>query len=836
MHSALNNPPLRRFLLLFAALFLTSVAAEAQGLGVSAGGPREYEVLSVSVEGTEDEPIRQFVTQTANIQPGQRLTIPGDEVLADAIRQLFTLGSFHNVEIIADGFEGDGVHLIIRITEAPRIGDVVFDGIRTSWADEIRLTMPLLRGRPLRTNELQRSEQIIEEYLAEKGFRLARVEVEQTAATDNRVNVLFRVTRGPRVAVGSVDFEGNEAFSDNTLRRRLSNTKAKRWWRFWSRHSFDDAEFQEDLESLILYYNDRGYYAARVVDHSISMEHEEGSPELAIDILVDEGPQYFVRNIVFDGNTEYTDEQLALSLGIEPGEPYNRTRIERNVYYNRNHTDIYSLYQDRGYLRFHADLRVIETAPDSLDLVFEIQEGDIYQFGRVEIRGNTRTKDHVIRRSLRTVPGATYSRQSVERSVRELMQLGYFDPESLSEGPAVSINESTKTVDLVYRLIEAGGDQLELSGGWGGSGYGVIIQARVTFNNFSIQNLFNKEAWRPIPSGDGQQLSLGIQASGLHYQNYSISFTEPYFRGRNTPVGFSVSYSRRDLSRARHLWGNTLPDEEDANMFRTFSSRIFYRQQLAWPDDFFQIGTDLNYRLYDVAGSAYADAYRLPLGISQELTLRQTLSRNSFDHPIFPSSGSSFTLSAEVAVPISSFNQFHKEQFSTSWVTPLFGRLSLQFSGDFGYIGSLTGDEVQFQRFMVGGSPLEVQGSYLGYGKDLIFMRGYPLGAISPRQDGQIVGGRILNKYALELRLFAHQSAQFSFAPYLFADAGNAWDGFADYNPSNLYRSAGFGAKIFLPILGVVDLNYGYAVDRFADPRDGSWQEPSWRFQFSLGQ
>lgn len=835
MRSSLNRQPFYRVLLLLSAFLLIPQAVEAQGLGVSTGGPRVYEVLSVEVEGTQDEPVRQFVAQTANLQPGQELTLPGDELLADLIRRLFTLGSFQNVEILADRYEGNGVHLVIRVTEVPRIGDVIFEGLRSGWVEELRVKVPLLRGRPLRSNELQRSEQIIEEYLAEKGYRLPRIDVEQTRTTDNRTNVVFRVDRGPRVAVGSIDFEGNEVFSDNTLKRRLSNTKEKRWWRFWSRHSFDAKEFQDDLDALVRYYNDRGYYAARVLEHSVATDAESQPPELVIDILVEEGPQYFIRNVVFDGNTEYTDDQLAMSLGVEPGEPYNRTRIERNLYYNRNHTDIYSLYQDRGYLRFHADLRVVEVAGDSLDLVFEIEEGDIYQFGRVEIRGNTRTKDHVVRRSLRTVPGSTYSRQAVERSVRELMQLGYFDPESLAEGPSVSVNEATKTVDLVYRLVEAGGDQLELSGGWGGSGYGVIVQARVTFNNFSIQNLFKREAWRPIPAGDGQQLSLGIQASGLHYQNYSISFTEPYFRGRNTPVGFALSYSRRDLSRARHLWGDLFQDEE-ANVFRSFSSRIFYRQQLEWPDDFFQIGTDLNYRLYDVSGSAYADAYSLPLGISQEMTVRQQISRNSFDHPIFPRAGSNFLLSAEVAIPISGFNQFHKEMLSTTWVTPLIGRLSLQFSGEFGYIGSLTGGDVQFQRFMVGGSPLEVQGSFLGYGKDLVFMRGYPLGAISPRMDGQLAGGRILNKYSLEMRLFAHQSAQFSFAPYLFADAANTWDGFTDYNPANLYRSAGVGVKVFLPILGLLDLNYGYAVDRFADPRDGSWQPPSWRFQFSLGQ
>ncbi len=795
-------------------------------------GPQSYEVLGVSVEGVTEETTRQFVIQTAGIRAGQTVTLPGDEAVADAVRRLYELGAFTDVDVVAERYVAEGVFLLIRVEEAPRVGEYEFEGLKKGEVEDLRREIPLLRGRALRPADLERSEQVLKEYLADKGFRLARVEVEERPAPDNRTDLTFRVTKGPRVEVGDIRFFGNEAFGEGRLQKQLKSTKEDRWWRFWSRDTFEEDAFEEDLDALLRYYQDRGYYSARVVRDSVWLEGEGDDAEVVVDVYVAEGPQYHVRSVEFDGNTEYTDEQLRAALGVEPGELYNRSKIEENLYYNREHSDVFSLYQDRGYLRFNAQERIAEAPGDSLDIVFEIQEGDVYTFGEVTIAGNNRTKDHVIRRQLRTLPGATYSRQAIERSVRELVQLNYFDPEALGGGPRVSVDEQDKEVDLTYTLVETGGDQLELSGGWGGGGYGLILQARVTFNNFSMQGLFDREAWRPLPSGDGQQLSLGVQASGTRYQNYSLSFTEPYFRGKNTPVGFALSYTFRDLNSSRALDLNAA----DENSFQSLSGRLFYQQPLKWPDDFFQLGTSLNYRLYNVEGQTFTRLYRLPEGISQELSLRQSFSRNSFDNPIFPTAGSSFNLSAEVAVPIGTFNQYHKEQLTTTWVTPIIGKLSLQFSGDFGYIGALTGDEVAFQRFLVGGSPLDTQGGYLGYGKDLVFMRGYKLGGISPRQNGQLVGGRILNKYSLEARLFAYQSAQFSFAPYLFTDAANTWNSFDDYNPSELFRSVGVGAKVFLPILGLVDLNYGYHVDSYLDPRSGAFDEPSWLFQFSLGR
>lgn len=830
--------PLRSLLVMLALLagvLAGAPAALAQG---DPAAPASYEILGLSVEGATSEATRQFVLTTSGLRVGQRITLPGDQAVAEAVRRLYELGNFTGVDVLAERFVGEGVFLLVLVEEAARVGSYRFEGVSRGEADELRRKVPLLRGRPLREADLARSRQVIERYFEEKGYRLTEVEIEQHPAGEDRVEIAFHIRKGQRVKVGDVRFAGNEAFSEATLRRQLKNTKEKRWWRFWGGERFDPRKFEEDKESLLAFYNDRGYYSARILSDTVYLDTSGGSPDLVVQIALEEGPRYHIREIAFEGNTEYTDEQLRQALGIAPGELYNRSRLERNLYYNPEHTDVTSLYSDRGYLRFRIEPKIIEAAEDSLDIVFEISEGEVYTFGQVGIAGNTRTKDHVIRRELRTIPGQTYSRQAIERSIRELMQLSYFDPQRLAEGPGVAIDEEQKTVELTYRLVETGGDQLELSGGWGGAGYGLILQARVAFNNFSIQNVFNGRAWRPVPMGDGQQLALSVQTSGRRYQSYGLSFTEPWFRGRRTPAGFALSYTRRDFTLRGALGLEDLSEEADArNAFSSLAGRIFYRQALRWPDDFFQTGTDLSYRLYDVAGQSFSRAYGLPLGRSQELTIRQSLTRNSFDNPLFPRVGSSLLISAEIAPPIPGFIQYHKERFTTTWVTPIVGNLALQFSGDFGYVGSLTGEDVEFQRFLVGGSPLDVQGGYLGYGKDLLFMRGYPLGAISPREGGRLVGGRILNKYSLEARVLAIQSPQFQVAPYAFLDAANVWDGFSDYNPGRLYRSAGLGAKLFIPILGMVDLNYGYQIDSFIDtaPASSRIVEPQWRFQFSLG-
>lgn len=811
-------------LLLFVVLALLATFP-MRVLAQQPGAPQvtRYEVLSVDVEGAADASSEQFVQQASGIRTGQQVALPYDESFGEAIRKLYRVGLFSDVEIVADRIVGDGVFLLIRVQEEPRLGSIAIEGVKRSERDDLTDELPLLRGRAVRTSDIGRSEQIIRTYFAEKGFRQVGIDVDRTVGEDGRVELVFNVEKGDRLEVMDVQFFGNEAFSEKTLRKRLKNTPENRWWRFWSRETFEEEKFDEDLQTLVRFYNDRGYYGARVLRDSFYVaQRPDGSEGVVVQVEVEEGPLYHIRNIDFEGNTLYTDAQLQTALSFEPGDVYDRSRLEKNLYYTPDHTDLSSLYQDRGYLTFNVRQTIIEAPGDSLDLFFEIDEGEIYEFGEVAIRGNTRTKDHVVRRELRTIPGQTYSRQALERSVRELIQLNYFDQATLGGGPSIEVNDEDKSVDLTYNLTEAGSDQLELSGGWGGS-TGLLLQARLTFNNFSAQNLFNGKAWRPLPSGDGQQLSLGVVTNGLRYQNYSLSFTEPWFRGRRTPVGFSVGYT--------YFQSRT---DEDASV-ASGNARLFYRQSLRWPDDFFQTGTDLGYRLYDISGGGSFSSLGLPEGRSQEVTIRQSLTRNSLDNPIFPTAGSNLGFSLTVAPPLPGFIQYHKWDLNNAWYTPLAGKLSLSFRSQFGYIGSLTGDDVQFQRFLVGGSPLDTQGQFRGFGKDLVYLRGYPLEAISPRQDGESVGGRILNKYAAELQLVAVQSPQLSFAPYLFADAANTYDGFSDYNPSRLYRSAGFGARIFLPILGLLDLNYGYQIDPFIPRSANESGAPQWRFQFSLG-
>ncbi|CAN5485971.1 outer membrane protein assembly factor BamA [soil metagenome] len=796
-----------------------------------------YQILGITVEGADTDESATFVTQVSGLREGMEVGLPEDPAISEAVRRLYRNGAFSDVAIIADRLVGSGVYLLIRVVEEPRLADYRLEGATRADERALRTRLPLQRGRSVRQSDIERAQMAISQYYEEQGFLNATARARRVSLPDGRVEVVIDVERGDRAMVSEVRFEGNEAFTDATLRRRLGNTPEQRWWRFWSRETFNRREFEEDLQSLITFYNDRGYFGARVLSDSVYTFRDGGRTNVGVLISLEEGPQYHVRNIAVEGNTVFTDDQIRNSVGFTRGDVYNRTRLEQNLFYTRGHTDVSSLYSDRGYLRFDVTPRVVEAPGDSLDITLEIREGDVYRFGNVAIRGNTKTKEHVIRRELRTVPGQVYSRAAIERSIRELMQLSYFEQESLAQGPAIQVDDEDRTVDLTYSLAEAGGDQLELSGGWGGH-LGVILQARVTFNNFSIQNLFNSEAYRPLPSGDGQQLSLGVQTAGTRRQFYSLSFTEPWFRGRQTPIGFSLSFARQD---DRLDFTSGLPlSPEFQSVLSSVSARVFYRQRLSWPDDFFQTGTDVTYRLYDVQGQNPQFTLGLPQGVSQEVTIRQTLSRNSLDNPLFPLAGSSFNLSLEVAPPVGEFIQYHKWRLTTDWYVPLASRLTARFAGDLGYVGSLTGDEVSFQRFVLGGSPLEAQGSnFSTLSRDLVFLRGYPFQSITPYEmvNGQrrAVGGRILNKYSAELRYVLMQTAQLSLAPYAFVDAGNTWASFGAYNPANLYRSAGFGAKIFLPILGMLDLNWGYQIDPFLPRSDADTGLPQWRFQFSIG-
>jgi outer membrane protein insertion porin family len=806
-----------------AALFVAPLAASPAAAQTPAA-PAPYEILAVTVDGAADEASQALVRSLSGLRTGLAVQLPWDPRFGEAVRNLYTRGGYSNAEVIVDEIAGNGVFLTIRVAEDARLAGFEIEGLGAGDREDVRERIPLLRGRAVRPADVERGRVAIETFLREKGYRTATVTHTQATGDDGRVTVTYAVDRGDRARVATVEFLGNEAFSDRTLAGRMKNTRARQWWRFWSRSTFDDAKYREDLAAVESFYRDRGYYGARVVSDSVFVRPAaDGASgrDLVVQVTVEEGPRYHIRNVVFEGNTIYTDEQLQTALGIAPGDVYNASLIERNLYYTPEHTDIASLYNDRGHLRFDVERSETLAPGDSLDLAFEITEGPVYEFGSVDIAGNTRTKEHVIRRELRTIPGQPYSRQAVERTVRELAQLNYFDPASFSGGPTMDIDEATQRVNLTYRLAETSSDQLELSGGWGGSAVGgLILSARVTFSNFSVQNLIERRGG--LPAGDGQQLALQVQTYGTRQQVYSLSFTEPWFRGRQTPAGFALAYSN-------------LRYDDETRIGRA-SGSVFYRQRLRWPDDFFLAGTNLQMQVYNITG--ITGTFRgLPSGVSRELTLTQSFSRNATDNPMLPQAGSNVGLAVTVAPPIPGFIQYHKWELDNDWYTPIGPRLSANVQTRFGYIGSLTGEDVLFQRYLVGGTAMEASsGVANGFGKDLVFLRGYPLEAIGPRRDGEAVGGRILNRYTAEIQWLALQSPQLTLAPYLFADAANTWDSFADYDPSRLYRSAGVGTRVFLPILGLVDLSYAYRIDAFdTSGRGGDDGRPGWHFQLSLG-
>ncbi len=784
--------------------------------------PESFEVLNLNVEGVGDKALRTYVRQVSGLRVGQKLTLPGDPALAEAIRAIYKLRRFSDVKIVVNSRAGDGLFLTIRVQEAPRLAGSTFEGIKKDHRKDLEKKLFLFTGGPVHRSEVERARLVVRDYFEEKGYLLADVQARPDTTGSGEVTIAFAVDRGPRVEVGDVVIEGNEAISDGRVRKQMQATREKRWWRFWRKETFDPDAYADDLERVVAYYHEKGHFDARIVDDTLYVRQDDGEPEIVVEVSVHEGPRYHLRHITWDGNTVFSDAELTQALGFAPGDVYNSKKLEENLFANPRGVDVAGLYLNQGFLRFNAQPSVTVVEGDSLDLHFDVFEDAVYTFGEIHIAGNDATKDHVIRRELYTTPGQTFSRAAIQESVRRLIHLNYFEMESLARGPEIHVDDEKQQVDLTYTVAETSKNPLSVAGTFGNTG--LILQLGLTHNNFSLKNLLDPSTWRPLPTGDGQQFSLGVQTSGRDFQRYSLSFTEPWFQGKPTPIGFSLSHTR--------LKDNDLfsTSNADGTLINT-SARVFYDQRLKWPDDKFGLSSSVRYQYFD--NDAWTDA--LPLGVSQELVFRQALSRNSLDHPIFPTQGSWAQLSVEVAPPIAGFTQYHKWRLQTNWNTPLAKKLTFGISTDFGYVGSLTGEAVEFERFIVGGSPFETQGVNGFLGRDVIYLRGYPIEAIGPRQDETAIGGRILNKYSAEMRWHAVQTPQLTAVPYLFFDAANTWNDTGSYNPADLFRSAGFGARFMLPVLGLVELSYGYNFDTFSPigKHDGS---RGWRLQFSLGR
>ena len=794
--------------------------------------PRSFIIEDIKITGliTGRE---SFLLGSAGFQVGDTIEIPGD-MLSNAIRQLYRSGIFSDVQILHERVGSNGVNIEIRVQEQPRLRRYEIEGVKRSERRELREKLNLLSGFAVTSSVREQAIKTIQRYFREKGYWNTEIEILEELSDDdaNRVSITFVIDPGERTKVREFNFEGNEQFSNRRLRKEFSTIKPDRWWRIFKRHVYTEEEYNEGIENILQYYRDNGYLDVRVIRDSVYVDDWRRKEGVFFDIKVEEGPQYRIRNIEWEGNTVYSDEELTRFFGFEKGDVFDESRFDQNLTYNRNETDIRSLYENIGYLFFDIQPEFRNVEGDSVDVTFQIIEDEIATIRRVSFHGNTKTHDDVVRRTIRTAPGQTYSRQAIVRSIRELGQLGYFNPEGIS--PDLEPDRENRTVDIIYGLDETQGtDNFEFSGGFGGRQIGVILAARVNFNNFSARRMFEPGGWSPIPSGDGQRLSLGVQVTGRGYQSYQFSFTEPWLRGRPTSLGVSLSYDFLNFSR-RPSFGFMQPNQIDDRRNELFSASVSLGRRLNWPDDLFTQRFILTYSRFNVLGfsNVFDD------GKANLLTIRQVIDRNSTDNPISPRSGSKFSVSGEFALPVPDFAQFYKLRSEYQHHHSIVGRLVLSGAAEFGYMGYFSDkNQSNFQRFFIGGTQLQQRQNFVN---DNIDMRGFPggfNGVISPLDENQnLVGGRVYNKYSLELRYPAVTSEQLQLIPYTFVDAGNAFNNLAEFDPFSVKRAAGFGVRIFLPILGLVDLSYGYRFDGTPASTDGQGlQAGQWEFLFNIG-
>jgi len=796
--------------------------------------PQQYEIREVNVTGlvTARE---SYLISSSGLQVGSTITIPGDDI-SNAIKQIYRTSLFSDVQILYERLSGSGVNIEISVEEQPRLQSYDIEGVRRSQRRDLRERLNLVSGLAVTQSVKTQALNTIKRYFSNEGYWGTTIDIieEQSETNPNRVNLRFVIDRGERTKVRSITFDGNENFSDRRLRKSFGSIKQDRWWRVFRRHVYTEEEYQEGIQNLERFYRDNGFRDIRIIEDTVYVDGwRRGKEGVYMNIVVEEGVQYKVRDITWDGNTVYSDDRLTLALGFERGDVFNETKFDQNLNFRQDDGDVTSLYQNIGYLFFQVmpDIRIV--GEDSLDIHLEIVEDEIATIRNVSFTGNTKTHDDVVRRTLRTVPGNTYSRSAIVRSIRELGQLGYFSPEGIT--PDVMPDREDRTVDISFDLDETqGSDNFEFSGGFGGRQIGVILAARVNFNNFSVQRMFESGGWDPIPTGDGQRLSLGVQVTGSGFQSYNFSFTEPWLRGKPTSLGVSLSYDLLNFDRSRNqFFGAQTQATRQRN--ELFSASVSVGRQLRWPDDFFSQRTILTYNHFNVAGfdQLFDD------GTADLLTLRQVLERNSTDNPISPNTGSKFNISGEVALPVPGFAQFYKLKTGYQHHASIIGRLVLSSTVDYGYMGYFSDtNQSNFQRFFLGGTELQQRQSFTN---DNINMRGYPGGfggVISPLDDQRnLIGGRAFTKYSLELRYPAVRSEQLQLIPYAFVDAGNTFEGMTTFDPFNLKRAAGFGARIFLPILGLVDLSYGYRLDGTPPNRDNSsgLRPGEWEFLFNIG-
>ena len=862
-------------------LFLFSSHCIAQETDFEEG--KQYILGGLTVTGLQSYN-EQTVKSYTGLRVGQPIKVPGDEISA-VIKKLWNLDLFSNVEMFYTNIEDDQIFLELNITERPTLSNVTVYGIKKRKVSDILDDTDLKKGKKITESLIANTKNYLQNKYKKQGFLNAKVSIATSADTTgtNTQNMVINVNKGDKVKIKDINFVGNEKLSNKRLRKSLKNTKKKKFFRFWKKSKYIEADYQEDLDNLIDTYAERGYRDARILSDTF-VKLDEKNIELTVE--VEEGNRYYFGEIDFVGNSVYTDRMLSQALGIKKGDTYNGVLLKERIADDSDPDaqDLTNLYQNNGYLFSSINPVEVSAVNDTIDFEIRIIEGKETFLDHVTVSGNDKTNDHVIYREIRTRPGQKYSKSNIVRTIRELGQLGFFDAEQIVPD-IINPNPNAGTVDVNYSLVESGSSQIELQGGFGGGGF--IGTLGLSFSNFSIKNLFNKEAYKPVPMGDGQTFSLRLQASRT-FRVYSLNFAEPWLGGKK-PVRFNLSLSRTQQF-ATGFDQNGRLDVDKSRGFAITGITAGLAKRVQWPDDYFTLSHSVSYQLYDF-NDYRSGIFNFGNGSSNSLSYTFGLSRSSQGPSrIFPMTGSNFEFTAKLTPPYSLFSskdfgqikedidatterlieigdpstveeqleaqqlsndlerleeerfkllEYYKIKFKGDWYTTLVDKLVLRTNAEFGFLGAYNHDigNVPFERFYVGGDGL---GNFTLDGRDVVQLRGYDNQSITPYDVNPVTGrleqdgGTIYNKFSLELRYPLTLKPSASIYALSFLEAGNAFNNFNDYNPFELKRSAGVGLRIFMPAFGLLGIDFGYGFD--PDARPGSVGPSGWQTHFIIGQ
>lgn len=800
-----------------------SIAQDTIGV-IDYTDPQKYEIGGITVEGAETTDA-DAIKSVTGLQVGEVITIPGQEI-TDAIKTLWDLNLFTDVQVILERTLGEIAFLRIKLQERPRYARHNYINVKKRYHDDLNEVVEkyLTKGSIVTDNALNNITRGIKEVFAEKAYLDAEVTIKEKEdpVIKDAIQLEIYIEAGDKVKIQDIVFKGNEHINDRKLRKQMKDTRVKR--KLFAKSRFIQSKYEEDKQALVDYYRAQGYRDMVIENDSIWRE-EDG--DLMIKIEVDEGDQYYFRNISWKGNTLYPDHVLNNVLGIEKGDVYNMEELQERLTFSMDGRDVSALYMDDGYLFFRVEPVEVAIDKDSIDVEMRIFEGPQATIERVIISGNDRTHEHVIRRELRTTPGEKFSRSDIIRSQREITNLGYFDPEQL--GINTPVNPQRYTVDIEYDVTERPSDQLELSAGWGGFS-GLILTLGVQFNNFSMRNLLQGKAWKPVPVGDGQRLSLRAQTNGRFFQSYNASFTEPWLGG-NRPTSFNVGGAYTKLNRLDRAF-------EQQGYLSIARGFVGLGTRLRWPDDNFLINGTFsveNYFLSNYPNQFQYEGSTVSDGTFNNISLELRFARTSINEPIFPTRGSEVSLTAKFTPPYSLFRrddyykdisisdqfkwlEYHKWRVDVDWYQTIVGKLVFRANAKIGILGYYNerAGLSPFERFLVGGNGLNNQQVGIA-GVDVISLRGYEVEALEVNRGNRLATAgtaTVFNKYTLELRYPISLNPSATIFVLGFLEGGNAWEGLDRFNPFELKRSAGLGLRVFLPMFGLLGFDYGIGFDK----------------------